>query len=248
VLLTGSKFFTGPAFSGALLVPGSQADAIDHIVAAPRGLGSYTTRHDWPRRWHALREALPAEANHGQWLRWEACLEEMNAYFAVPQAFRHGILKQFAARVPRMIGTSRNLQLLKEQCGAADPQLSDELRHRSIFSFVPHQAGQALPVERVASLYRAMGRDLSSLLPPDAPDAVRRTLARICQIGQPVALRHRPGAALRLCASARLVSGCWARAASVPEALALVLADVGAVIEKLDWLIDHPEICESETA
>jgi hypothetical protein len=34
----------------------------------------------------------------------------------------------------------------------------------------------------------------------------------------------------------------------VPEALAPVLADVGAVIEKLDWLIDHPEICESETA
>jgi hypothetical protein len=248
VLLTGSKFFTGPAFSGALLVPGSQADAIDNIVAAPRGLGSYTTRHDWPRRWHGLREALPAEANHGQWLRWEACLEEMNAYFAVPQAFRHGILKQFAARVPRMIGASRNLQLLNEQCGGADPQLSDEMRHRTIFSFVPHQGGQALPLERVASLYRAMGRDLSDLLPPSTPDPVRRTLACICQIGQPVALRHRPGAALRLCASARLVSGCWARAASVPEALAPVLADVRAAIEKLDWLIDHPEIGESETA
>jgi hypothetical protein len=195
-----------------------------------------------------LREALPAEANHGQWLRWEACLEEMNAYFAVPQAFRHGILKQFAARVPRMIGASRNLQLLSEQCGAPDPGMSDEMRHRTIFSFVPQREGEALPLERAANLYRAMGRDLSGLLPPDAHDVVRRTLAPICQIGQPVALRHRPGAALRLCASARLVSGCWARAASAPEALAPVLADVRAVIEKLDWLIDHPEICESETA
>jgi hypothetical protein len=248
VLVTGSKFFTGPAFSGALLVPGSQADAIDTIVAAPRGLGSYTTRHDWPRRWHGLREALPAEANHGQWLRWEATLEEMEAYFAVPQAFRHGILKQFAALVPRMIGAARNLQLLTEQCGAADPRLSDEMRHRTIFSFVPQREGKALPLECAASLYRAMGRDQSGLLPSDAPDAARRILARGCQIGQPVALRHRPGAALRICASARLVSSGWARSASVSEALAPVLAEVRAVIEKLDWLIAHPEICESETA
>lgn len=248
VLVTGSKFFTGPAFSGALLVPGSQADAIDTIAAAPRGLGSYTTRYDWPRRWHGLREALPAEANHGQWLRWEATLEEMDAYFAVPQAFRHGVLKQFAAQVPRLIGAARNLQLLAEQCGASDPQLSDEMRHRTIFSFVPQRQGVALPLERAASLYRALGRDLSGLLSCDAADPARRILARTCQIGQPVALRHRPGAALRICASARLVSGCWARAASVSEALAPVLEDARAVIEKLDWLIDHPEICESETA
>ena len=65
---------------------------------------------------------------------------------------------------------------------------------------------------------------------------------------QPVALRHRPGAALRICASARLVSNGWARSASVSEALAPVLAAARAVIEKLDWLITHPEICESETA
>jgi hypothetical protein len=84
-------------------------------------------------------------------------------------------------------------------------------------------------------------------LPPDAADSVCETAARICQIGQPVALRHRPGAALRLSASARLVSDCWARATSVPQALAPVLADMRAVIEKLDWLIARPEICESQT-
>jgi hypothetical protein len=102
-----------------------------------------------------------------------------------------------------------------------------------------------LPLERCVSLYRAMGRNLSRLLPQDSPGA--ELAARVCQIGQPVALRHRPGAVLRLCASARLVSDCWMRATSAPRALAPVLADIGAVIEKLDWLIAHPAFCESET-
>jgi hypothetical protein len=88
---------------------------------------------------------------------------------------------------------------------------------------------------------------LSDLLPPDAPGALAEIAARICQVGQPVVLRHRPGAALRLCTSARMVSGCWARGLSASQALAAVLADIAAVIEKLDWLICQPEFCESET-
>jgi hypothetical protein len=244
VLVTGSKFFTGPAFSGALLVPGALAGAIDGIAAVPPGLGSYTTSHDWPRRWHRLRQALPVKPNYGQWLRWEATLVEMEAYFAVPREFRIGVLGALAARMPQMIAASPNLDLLAEQRGQSDPALSDEMRHPTIHAFVPQQAGQPLTPDRAASLYRAMGRDLSRQLP--GGDPVRGIAARICQIGQPVALRHRPGAALRLSASARLVSGCWARTTSIEEALAPVLADIGAVIEKLDWLITRPDICESE--
>ncbi len=248
VLVTGSKFFTGPAFSGALLVPGTQVEAIDQVAATPEGLHNYTSSHDWPRRWHRLRETLPATPNYGQWLRWEATLEEMNAYFAVPTAFRDSLLEGFAAQVPRLIAASANLQLLTEHCGAPVAEFSDEMRHRTIFSFVPHQDGQALSLERCTNLYRAMGRDISGLLPKDAPEPVCAIAARICQIGQPVALRHRPGAALRICASARMVRDCWARAATPPEALAPVLVDVGAVLEKLDWLIANPQYCEMDAS
>ena len=246
VLLTGSKFFTGPAFSGALLVPVSQAGIIDNIAVAPQGLGSYSTCWDWPRRWHSLRQALPPHANYGQWLRWEATLEEMGAYFVVPQAFRDGVLKEFAARVPCLIGASPNLCLLTEMCGSADPELSDEMGHRSIFSFVPQRNEDPLPLEHAVALYRAMGRDVSDRLPHDAIEIVRRIASRKCQIGQPVALRHRPGAALRISASARLVADCWQSAATVEKSMALVLDDVSAVIQKLDWLIGNPGMYEDK--
>jgi hypothetical protein len=248
VMVTGSKFFTGPAFSGALLVPKSLSGAIDSIGVPPPGLAGYTTRYDWPRRWQRLRQAFSAQPNYGQWLRWEATLAEMDAYFAVPRAFRHDLLKALSGHMPQLIAASPNLELMAEHCGQADSSLGEEMVHRTIHAFVPHHRGQPLLPDRTASLFRAMGRDLSGLLPGNASVPVRRVAARICQIGQPVALRHRPGAALRLSASARLVSGCWSHAATVEDALALVLANARAVIEKLEWLIANPEISESKKA
>jgi hypothetical protein len=247
VLVTGSKFFTGPAFSGALLVPAAEADAVDAIVNLPTGLHNYSTRFDWPRRWAALRNALSNAPNYGQWLRWEATLEEMNAYFAVPPSFRHEVLEMFAAQIPAMIAGCKNLKMLTERGGVAEAGQDGERRSATIFPFVPQRDGEALPLARCTSLYRAMGRDLSGLLPDDAPHAARRIAALISQIGQPVALRHRPGAVLRLSASARLVSACWARdAGTLSDAMAPALADVSAAIQKLDWLIDHPELYESQ--
>ena len=250
VLVTGSKFFTGPAFSGALLVPAAQAAAIDRIDRVPQGLGHYTTRFDWPRRWHRIRQALPhkpnAKPNYGQWLRWEATLAQMEAYFAVPAAFRDGLLEAFAAQVPGLIAASNNLSLLTEHCGGIDPERSDEMRHRTIFAFVPHSGGQALSPERCAMLYRALGRDLSHMLPPGAPAQVRAIAARVCQIGQPVVLRHRPGAALRICASARMVSDGWSRDQAPSQVLTQLLEDVRAVIRKIDWLLAHPQFCQTD--
>jgi hypothetical protein len=245
VLVTGSKFFAGPAFSGAVLVPEKQATAIDHISARSQRLGAYSTGFDWPRRWPSLRQALPATPNYGLWLRWEAALEEIGAYFAVPQEFRDGVLETFAAEASKRIGASPNLLPLTRQDHAPSAELAEEMRHHTILPFVPQRNGQALSLECSTRLFQALGRDLSDLLPSDASESDRTIAARICQIGQPVALGHRPGAALRLCASARLVSACWARSTSVADALAPVLNDVDLVIEKLDWLIARPGLCES---
>jgi hypothetical protein len=187
-----------------------------------------------------------SKPNYGQWLRWEATLAQMETYFAVPAAFRDGLLEAFAAQVPDLIGASNSLRLLTEHCGNMRADRSEEMRHRTIFAFVPYQNGQALSPERCAMLYRALGRDLSNMLPPGASAPVRAIAARVCQIGQPVVLQHRPGAALRICASARMVSDCWSRAQAPSQVLAQLLEDVRAVIEKIDWLIAHPEYCATD--
>ena len=193
VLATGSKYFTGPPFSGALLMPPLLASAIDAIESAPAGLCDYSNVFDWPRRWPMLRAAFPKIPNYGQWLRWEAALEEMRAYFAVPQSFREAVLGECAARISELISASGNLVLLDGRNGGE--VLDGEMRHRSIFAFVPHRDGRPLTFDECTLLYRAMSRDVSR----GAAIQDRAIAARLCQIGQPVALGHRPGAALRLC-------------------------------------------------
>jgi hypothetical protein len=181
-------------------------------------LTDYATRSDWPHHWQALRQGFSGKPNLGQWLRWEAAFAEMEAWFAVPQDFRESLLAGFAAQMPDLCAGFSNLHLMPEQCG--DDGRNEELRHRTIFSFVPHWNGEALSPAQAADLYRAAS-DLN-----------------ICQLGQPVTLRHRDGAALRLCASARMVSESWARAGSAADALAFLLGDARSVLEKLDRLIE----------
>ena len=53
VIVTGSKFFTGPAFSGALLVPAGLANAVGAIGGIAPGFRAYSSRSDWPAHWQA---------------------------------------------------------------------------------------------------------------------------------------------------------------------------------------------------
>ncbi len=70
VLMTGSKFFTGPPFSGALLVPSALAQGFEAAGDIAPGLLEYSSRSDWPQNWPGLRSRFPVRANFGQWLRW----------------------------------------------------------------------------------------------------------------------------------------------------------------------------------
>ena len=85
VLITGSKFFTGAPFSGALLVPPNLVDRCAALDDAPDGLGAYTGQSDWPRRFVGIRAALPVQINLGSLLRWASALKEIHDYYAVPE-------------------------------------------------------------------------------------------------------------------------------------------------------------------
>jgi hypothetical protein len=251
VLITGSKFFTGPPFSGALLVPSALAQGFDTAGDIAPGLLEYTSRSDWPKNWAGLRSRFPVRANFGQWLRWEAALEEIRAYYSVPDEFRLKALTTFGEGVEWIIASSPSLRLLPpQQRPGGEGRDDDELSQRTIFPFVIRRGDRMLSLEACKKLYRALARDAVDVASADAPAAVA---AKPCLIGQPVALgggEGQPIAALRICAGARLVTEAWSPDADIARGnLQRELGHVGTVVAKIEWLLaqmddsDLAEVC-----
>ncbi len=199
VAMTGSKFLTGPSFCGALFVPQSvRSRLVDH--ALPAGLGDYCVAAEWPVSWPA-RALLPAQANFGLLMRWQACLAELRAFRRVPPAHVRHFLKVFAQAVSQRLAASALLEPLGVPALArwhqADTRADDWDAIQTIFPFV---------------LYRRTADGGRVLLSASETQAIYQALQRgpglRVQLGQPVSCGqrgHTAMAALRLCSSARLV-------------------------------------------
>ena len=247
VLLTGSKYFTGPAFSGAMLVPAALSESIDAGGPMDLQLDEYCGRNDWPRRWPVLRAQFPGRPNYGLWLRWEAALEEMRAYYAIPDAFRHTALATLGEGIARLIAASPSLRLLPQQPDPADSPIDDdELSLPTIFGFTLEPHGRAVSLERARAVYRRLADDIRDSLVTDAPDIVAQSYL----VGQPVGWQLADGsfvAALRICIGARHVTECWsADAATAHRNLHAVLGRVAMLIRKLDAQLDRQDTQRQE--
>lgn len=208
VLITGSKFFGGPAFSGALLVPGpiSATLATSRPIVAP--LSDYVARNDWPRLWTGWRAGCAVRANFGQWLRWEAALAEIGAYYQVPDAHRNRTVRELGNAIGSLLMLSPALRPI--ETSVADAADDEEFGHPTIFPFAVLRDGCPLPLDECQQLYRALRRDLAEAVQGSAGD--RQIAALSCLIGQPVptaAENAAPGALLRLCLGARQVIETW---------------------------------------
>jgi hypothetical protein len=231
VIVTGSKFFSGPPFSGALLVPALLARALDGATEVAPGLWDYSSRSDWPMHWQHLRSRFPVRSNFGQWLRWEAAIEEIRAYYAVPDAFRRLALTTFANGVQRIIASSPSLELLPlPQRDESDSLDDEELAQPTIFPFAIRHHDRAFSLDDCRNIYRALSETKNA----------GEIAAKVCLIGQPVALGDR--AVLRISAGARLVSETWSPCEAVArENLQRELGRLVAIIAKIEWLLGQPE-------
>ncbi len=209
VLITGSKFFGGPAFSGALLVPKGLSRALDRIEGIAPGLFDYAGRSDWPMAWTALRSRFERRPNFGQWLRWEAALAEIGSYYAVPGAFRAKALAELAAGIDSMIALSPSLRAVPAAFDKADAD-DEEFAQPTIFPFTLLRNGKPVSIADTSAVHRALARDMNDDVSGSAAD--RQVAAQRCLVGQPVRLEQpdgAPQAALRLCVGARLVTDAW---------------------------------------
>jgi hypothetical protein len=239
VLITGSKYFGGPAFSGALLVPAGLSRSLDQGAIAP-GLLDYASRSDWPKRWTALRSRFASRPNLGQWLRWEAALEEIAAYYRVPGAFRALALGQLRAGIESLIMRSPSLRLVGSGTKGSGSE-DEEFAHATIFPFTLHRHRNSLSADACRVVYRALAQDLGEAI--GGSEANRDFAARRCLVGQPVLLEmpgEEPTAALRLCVGARLVTGTWSPDAGVAQQnLQRELDHVAGVVAKIELLLEH---------
>ncbi|HEX4198546.1 MAG TPA: hypothetical protein VHZ26_14000 [Caulobacteraceae bacterium] len=188
--VTGSKFLTGPTFSGALFVPESVGARLNSRLLPP-GLRAYSARADWPAQWVA-GAGMSEAANYGLLLRWEAALAELSAFRALPPAAVKTFMEAFATAIQARLADDPAFEPLatRKLSRAAIGAPASWDRTPSIFPFV----------------LRGRGGGYLSLA---ETQAVYRSLASAgARLGQPVRCGVRDGApasALRLCNSARLV-------------------------------------------
>ena len=180
IALTGSKFFSGPSFSAAVLlpdgcVPGTKNDSAGLVERA------------------------------GLLLRWEAALYEMRRFNALPQEEIVRCLKMFADALENRLDNDPSFIPLAVPRLDRRALLADQGWdcQQTIFPFMLRDPQSGLPIDRgwVRLIYRQLQQDMSGI--EDSKIARLR-----CQFGQPVACGVRDGVevgALRLCVGARQI-------------------------------------------
>lgn len=214
VALTGSKFVSGPTFSGALLIPSLCARRMRRNPI-PQALRAYSSRADWPQTWDAAA-SLDQVANFGLLLRWEAALSEMRAFHAIPDDQVIKFLTAFGEAVQTKLKSSPLLEALPLPTLDRNPLTAarswDHIPTIHPFLlFQPNDAKgrSALDRDQTLRIYQLMQTDLSTRKGFGVDKTSRQLAGLRCQFGQPVACGHRDGvpvSALRVCASMRMVA------------------------------------------
>ncbi|MCG2643414.1 MULTISPECIES: hypothetical protein [Bradyrhizobium] len=240
VLMTGSKFFGGPAFSGALLLPKGLSRALERIEGIAPDFFDYAGRCDWPMAWTALRSRFERRPNFGQWLRWEAALAEIGSYYAVPGPFRAKAMAELAAGIDSMIALSPSLRAVPSPVGTTNAD-DEEFMQRSIFPFTLLRHNRPVSISDTSTVHRALARDMNDDIGGSAAD--RQVAAQRCLVGQPVRLEQpdgAPRAALRLCVGARLVTDAWSLdGAQAQRNVQHILDRIAHVLVKIELLLDR---------
>ncbi|BBP00154.1 aminotransferase class V-fold PLP-dependent enzyme [Sulfuriferula nivalis] len=189
VVVTGSKFITGPCFSGAILIPQNVAQQWQRFPV-PVGLQATSHPLDWPRGFDVSGLNQPA-SNHGLYLRWRAALYEMHAFAKLDSGEVLAFFANFSAAIHSKLVQHAEFELLavpklQRDCAAWDSE-------QTILSFVLYRDAQPLTQAQTLSIYKQLSETCSSGLR--------------FQLGQPVPCGLRDDvavSALRISASARL--------------------------------------------
>lgn len=248
IFVTGSKFFGGPPFSGAVLIPRHLADRVRAATDLPAGLADYLTRSDVPDSLPSLRAVVDPGANFGLLVRWEAALAEMRAFHNASPEIRDEILRVLAAGVRRILETRPQVAIVESPYSgipAEDHRGLDELP--TIFTFlVRHPAGGYLDEDQAKRVHHLLGRDVAELLGVDGDS--HPVASRSFHLGQPVKIARvgdRWTAGLRIAVGAVTISQVvfdHTRGERWTDRIDRELADVKDALAKLALILERIDL------
>ena len=257
LMITGSKFFTGPPFSGALIIPANIVKRFKRINQLPKGFSDYYTTYDLPDVCFSLRSNLNSNKNIGLLLRWEAALWEIIAFQAVSDKHKYLIYTLFGESIREVITANPNLKLVPtpftERWKLPHGKEWDWLP--TIFTFVIQRTGLRgqrifLSYEEARKIYHWLNMDISGLLPPEVSGTELQLAKKRCHIGQAVKISLSEGnwvGALRISAGARLVSGiCFdpELGRHFSERLSKEIGDACSALDKISLIIKYMNFFE----
>lgn len=244
LLLTGSKFFTGPPFSGAAVFPAEVGRRLSHGAALPEGFADYITS-DGLGSWQSMVSGARPALQTGVLLRWCAALAEMARYYAVPEHIRVDGLTRFSEQVVSLLREHPLVEPLfapDDDWWARHDFAGRELSNRrSIFPFVVKSStdGGYLAPDQARRLYELLNQELDRdcLGPLGGP--MRRAAGQCCHIGQPVPLKGISTSALRISMGARIISDSYAAGGSFEDHLKGEVRQIRMILDKIELCVSQ---------
>lgn len=249
VTITGSKYFTGPPYSGALIVPKSVSRLIKAVKnTLPEGLTKYYNNSDWPASWFCSKD-LSDGFNFGSYMRWKAAIVEMERYYRTPILYRNLAIEMFCNFVEDSIKDSSFLEPLFGDETKINSYNTEEfgLRNiRTIFPFFILRNNEVLTIEQVKKLYSLLNSDISDRFDGSSLEIIRLA-AQKCHIGQAVNVKYAndiQSAVLRISLGARVISESWVnRDISIFfRNIELQMNQITVIIKKIELILNNPEL------
>ncbi len=248
VTITGSKYFTGPPYCGALILPKGVSKLINSVKKTlPGGLTKYYNGSDWPTSWYCSNDLCDGY-NYGSYMRWNAAITEMDRYYKTPILYRNMGIEMFCNFVEDTIKDATFLEPLYGNETKSNSYNSEEfgIRNiRTIFPFFILKNKEALSLDKVKKLYTLLNSDLSNEF-ENSPLEISRLAGQKCHIGQAVNVQYGDiqSAVLRISLGARVISESWVNRdiSLFFRNIETQMNQVTVIIKKIELILSNPEL------
>lgn len=267
-LVTGSKFFGGAPFCGAVLLPircvyEMETTAVEEYaeLCHPLGLEDYFSKYEFPNCMKYVRTRMGSFMNVGLLLRWESALAHLEPYARIPHVWVDDICRTYISQTKHQLRTewSALVEILEAPVASTSisssasppsPNTNSPSKKRSItpmdsivsFKVWDERRQEHLDATRLRDLHTLLSKDLSHALPDDAISKKK------CLLGQPVQLGKLQSAVLRIAMSADMVNVMYYR--GLREGMHTVIDEFvqedTLVLHKIELILRHWELLRQQ--